>query len=60
MNVETTIRESAETFVRAKFLKCQLVNQKKQISNHLLTADHGGQKNHNGKTIAVLFYHVFY
>jgi hypothetical protein len=33
---------------------------KKQIRSCLVTADQGGQKNRNGKTTAVLFYHVFY
>jgi len=32
---------------------------KKQICSRLVTADHGGQKNCNGKMTAVLFYHVF-
>jgi hypothetical protein len=36
-----------------------LVNQKKNCIR-LVTADQGGQKNRNGKTAAVLFYHVFY
>jgi hypothetical protein len=43
-----------------KFLKLQLLNQKKQICSRLVTADQGGQKNRNGKTTMVLFYHVFY
>jgi hypothetical protein len=42
-----------------KFLKFQLVNQKKQICSRLLIADHGGQKNRNGKTITVLFLPCF-
>jgi hypothetical protein len=33
---------------------------KKQICNRLVIAHQGGQKNRNGKVIAVLFYHVFY
>jgi hypothetical protein len=40
-----------------KFLKLQLVNLKKQICNRLVTAYQGGQKNRNGQTIAVLYYH---
>ena len=33
---------------------------KKQICIRLVTTDQSGQKNRNGKTIVVLFYHVFY
>jgi len=33
---------------------------RKQICSLLETADQGGQKNRNGKMIAVLFYHDFY
>jgi len=36
-----------------------LVNQKEQIFIRLVTAYQVGQKNRNGKSIAVLFYHVF-
>jgi hypothetical protein len=43
-----------------KFLKLQLVNQKRKICSRLLTADQGGQENCNGQTNAVLSYHVFY
>jgi hypothetical protein len=32
---------------------------KKQICSRLPIAEHGGQKNRNGKTIAVLFCNVF-
>jgi hypothetical protein len=42
-----------------KFLKFQLVNQKKKCIR-LVNAYQGGQKNRNGKTTTVLFYHVFY
>jgi hypothetical protein len=42
-----------------KFLEFQLVNPK-NIGNHLATTKHAGQKNHNGKTIVVLFCNVFY
>jgi hypothetical protein len=38
-----------------KFLKFQLINQKKKIYIRLMTANQGGQKNRNGKTIAVPF-----
>jgi hypothetical protein len=31
-----------------------------KICSRLVTADQGGQKNRNGKTSAVLFYHVFF
>ena len=43
-----------------EFLKLHLVNQKKQIYSRLTSADQGGQKNRNGQTTMVLFYHVFY
>jgi hypothetical protein len=33
---------------------------RKQICSLLVTADQSGQKNRNGKMIAVLFYHDFY
>ena len=31
-----------------------------KFCSHIVTANHGGQKNRNGKTIAVHFRHVFY
>jgi hypothetical protein len=37
-----------------------VVKSKKQRCSRLVTAYQGGQKNRNGKTIAVLFYHVFH
>jgi hypothetical protein len=40
--------------------KMKVVKPKKQIRGRLVTADQGGQKNRNGKTTTVLFYHVFY
>jgi hypothetical protein len=43
-----------------KFLKLQLINQKKQICSRLTSADQDGQKNRNGQMIAVFFYHVLY
>jgi hypothetical protein len=43
-----------------QILKISAVKPKKQICNLLVTADQGGQKNRNGKMIAVLFYHDFY
>ena len=43
-----------------KYLKCQLVSQEKQICSCLATAEHGGQKNRNGRTTTFLFRHVFY
>ena len=43
-----------------KYLKCQLVCLEKQIYSCLATAEHGGQKNRNEKTNAVLFRHVVY
>ena len=41
------------------FLEIQLVDPKKQICSRLTSAYHGGQKNRNGQTTAILFYHVF-
>ena len=59
--LERSIQDLSSGILKApKFLKFQLVNQKKQICSCLVTANQGGQKNRNGKTIAVLFYHVFY
>ena len=43
-----------------EYLKFQLVSQEKQICSCLATVEHGGQKNRNGKTTAVLFLHIFY
>jgi hypothetical protein len=44
-----------------EFQNCSCKTEgKKQIHIHLVTTDEGGQKNRNGKTTAVLFYHVFY
>ena len=43
-----------------KFLKPQLENPKIQVCSRLTSADQGGQKNRNGQTTAILFYHVFY
>ena len=43
-----------------QILKILAGKPKKQICSRLVTADQGGQKNRIGKTIAVLFYHVFY
>jgi hypothetical protein len=46
-----------------KFLKFQLVNQIYiyiYICIFLVTSDQGGQMNRNGKTTAILFYHIFY
>jgi hypothetical protein len=42
-----------------KFLKFPVGKPKKQICIRLMIAHQGGQKNRNGKTIAVLFYHIF-
>jgi hypothetical protein len=44
----------------SKNLKIAVVKPKKQICSRLVTANQGGQKNRNGRTTAVLFYHVFY
>jgi hypothetical protein len=38
----------------------QALKPKKQICSRLVTAYQGDQKNRNGKTITVFFYHVFY
>jgi hypothetical protein len=43
-----------------QILKILVGKPRKQTCIPLVTADQGGQKNRNGKTIAVLFYHVFY
>jgi hypothetical protein len=43
-----------------QILKITVCKPKKQICICLVTAYQGGQKNRNGKTTAVLFYHVFY
>jgi hypothetical protein len=44
-----------------KFLKLQLVNQKKKKTcSRLTSVNQGGQTNCNGQTTVVLFYHVFY
>ena len=43
----------------SKYLKCQLLSQEKQSRSCLAIEEHGGQKNRNGKTTAVLFHHVF-
>jgi hypothetical protein len=40
--------------------KILVVKPKKQIYNFLVIADQGGQKNRNGKTTAVLCYHLYY
>jgi hypothetical protein len=40
--------------------KIAVVKQNRKICNCLVTADQGGQKNRNGKTTTLLFYHVFY
>ena len=37
-----------------------IVKPNKQICSCLVTTDQGGQKKPNGKTTAVVFYHVFY
>ena len=42
-----------------KYIKCQLVSQENQICNCLTTAEHGGQKNRNGKTTAIFFFAMF-
>jgi hypothetical protein len=44
----------------SKKIKIAVAKQKRKICSHLVTAVQGGQKNHNGKTIAVLFRNVFY
>jgi hypothetical protein len=46
--------------ISPQILKISAGKPKKQICSRLVTADQGGQKNRNGKTIAVLFCHVFY
>ena len=43
-----------------KKIKIVVVKEKRKFCSHLVIADQGGQKNRNGQTIAVLFYHVFY
>ena len=40
--------------------KIAVAKQKRKICSRLVIADQGGQKNHNGKTIAVLFRNDFY
>jgi hypothetical protein len=40
--------------------KIVVAKQKRKICSRLVTADEGGQKNRNGKTITVLFRNVFY
>jgi len=41
---------------KPKNIKTAVAKEKRQICNHLVTADHDGQKNRNG----VLFSNVFY
>jgi len=43
-----------------QFFFKSVVKQERKICNHLVTANHGGQKNRNRQSTAVLFYHVFY
>jgi hypothetical protein len=38
-----------------KNFKIAVVKQKRKTCSHLVIADHGGQKNRNGKTNAVFF-----
>ena len=46
-------------YIPIKF-KITVAKQKTKICSRLVTADQGGQKNYNEKTIAVLFCNVFY
>ena len=46
-------------YMPLEFQNC-IRKTKKQIRSHLVTTDHGGQKNRNGEMSAVLFCHSFY
>ena len=59
--LERSIQDLSSGILKApKFLKFQLVNQKKQICIRLVTVNRGGQKTCNGKMPTGFFYHVFY
>ena len=46
--------------IRPQDIKFAVVKWKINFCSCYVTADQGGQKNRNGKTIAILFHHVFY
>jgi hypothetical protein len=43
-----------------QIFKTARVKEKRKDCSHLMIAYQGGQMNHNGQTIVVLFHHVFY
>jgi hypothetical protein len=51
---------SSNVLKASKVLKISMGKPKKQFCIRLVIAYHGGQKNRNGKTIEVFFYHVFH
>ena len=46
--------------IRPQDIKFAVAKWKIIFCSCYVTADQGGQKNRNGKTIAILFHHVFY
>jgi hypothetical protein len=66
MSIETYIQMEGENIIELEMSIDELVdavlgiNQAQGFDLNVETADHGGQKNRNGKMIAVLFYHDFY
>ena len=59
--LERCFQDFSKRYIKSPhILKISVGKPKKQIYIRLVAADKGGQKNYSGKTIAVLFYHVFY